>query len=87
MSSHELVAAVELAAKRKSRFDNESAVYAQARTALLAEEIEVRRHLSRLAKQRRELPPGPVVEKNYRFRDENGARSALPICSAGTTRW
>ena len=32
---------------------------------------------TRLAEQRRRLPPGPVVEKNYRFRDENGDEVGL----------
>ncbi|OWV98000.1 DUF899 family protein [Rhizobium sp. R693] len=69
--------AVDLAAMRSSRFKNETQEYAQARTALLAEEIEARRHLTRLAEQRRRLPPGPVVEKDYRFKDENGSELGL----------
>src|ERR1700733_11468863 len=56
-----LVSAKELAAKRKPRFTSESSAYARAREALLAEEIEVRRHLGRLARQNRELPEGPEV--------------------------
>jgi predicted dithiol-disulfide oxidoreductase (DUF899 family) len=72
MDMSELRPAKELAAKRASRFTNETPDYAEARTALLAEEIEVRRHLTRLAEQRRRMPPGPVVQKNYRFKDENG---------------
>jgi predicted dithiol-disulfide oxidoreductase (DUF899 family) len=40
---------------------------------LLVEEIELRRHLTRVAEQRRALPPGPVIEKDYRFVDANGA--------------
>lgn len=55
-----LVPAKELAAKRNARFASESAAYAKAREALLAEEIEVRRHIGRLARQNRELPEGPV---------------------------
>jgi len=77
MDIGELRPATELAAKRASRFANETADYAKARMALLAEEIEVRRHLTRLAEQRRRLPPGPVVEKNYRFKDENGSETGL----------
>lgn len=73
----ELRSATELAAKRVSRFPNETAEYAAARTALLAEEIEARRYLTKLAEQRMRLPPGPVVEKDYRFRDENGRELAL----------
>ena len=67
-----LVPADVLAAKRTPQFPGESDDYAKAREALLAEEIEVRRHLTRLAEQRQALPPGPVVEKDYRFRDGNG---------------
>ena len=29
--------------------------------------------MSRLTEQRRALPPGPVIEKDYRFKDANGA--------------
>ncbi len=62
----------EIAAMRKGAFPGESADYARARRALLAEEIEFRRHMSRLTEQRRALPPGPVVDKDYRFRDADG---------------
>ena len=70
-------AATELASARKSTFAGETTAYAQARQALLAAEIEVRRHLTRLADQRRALPPGPLVETDYRFSDENGAKVGL----------
>lgn len=63
--------ASELAANCKVRFPHESAEYRRARTALLAEEIELRRHIERVAEQRRALPPGGTV-KNYRFAGENG---------------
>ena len=68
--------AIALAAKRSGRA-GESADYARAREALLAEEIEVRRHVGRLARQRRALPPGPVIERDYRFRDANGDEQGL----------
>ena len=77
MTGTELKPASELAAKRTAMFPGESAVYADARTRLLAEEIEFRRHMTRLSAQRRALPPGPVVEKDYRFRDESGAEVGL----------
>src|SRR5262249_32130101 len=54
------------------RFPNESAEYRAARTALLAEEIELRRHLERVAAQRRALPPGGEVIGDYRFQGEDG---------------
>ncbi len=52
--------AVELA-RHDVRFPDESAEYRGARTALLAEEIELRRHIERVAEQRRALPPGGAV--------------------------
>jgi predicted dithiol-disulfide oxidoreductase (DUF899 family) len=52
---------------------NESEVYRQARVALAAEEIELRRHIVRVAEQRRALPPGGEVKKDYRFNGESGA--------------
>jgi predicted dithiol-disulfide oxidoreductase (DUF899 family) len=72
MTGEQLTAAAEWAAQRKPPFPGESAEYREAREALLAEEIEFRRHMTRLVEQRRALPPGPVIEKNYRFKDENG---------------
>jgi predicted dithiol-disulfide oxidoreductase (DUF899 family) len=62
----------ELAAKNAVRFPNESEEYRRARNALLAEEIELRRHIERVAEQRRALPPGGEVTKRYRFESENG---------------
>jgi predicted dithiol-disulfide oxidoreductase (DUF899 family) len=67
-----LVPAAELARRSPVRFPNESPEYRAARTALLAEEIELRRHLERVAAQRRALPPGGEVIGDYRFEGENG---------------
>jgi predicted dithiol-disulfide oxidoreductase (DUF899 family) len=53
-------------------FPNESAEYRRARTELLAEEIELRRHIERVAEQRRALPPGGAVPEDYLFQGENG---------------
>jgi len=64
--------AAELAEKNRTRYPNESAEYRRARQALLAEEIELRRHIERVAEQRRALPPGGEVTKNYRFEGERG---------------
>src|SRR5690348_4626881 len=72
-----LMPSAEMAALRRPAFPGESAAYAKAREALLAEEIELRRHASRIAEQRRALPPGPVIEKDYRFRDANGVEVSL----------
>ncbi len=71
-----LAPAVELAAKSDTRFPNESAAYRKARTALLAEEIELRRHIQRVAEQRRALPPGPEA-KGYHFLDKDGNELGL----------
>ena len=62
----------ELAKKNGVRFPNESNEYRQARDVLLAEEIELRRHIERVAEQRRALPPGGTVPKNYAFIGQYG---------------
>jgi predicted dithiol-disulfide oxidoreductase (DUF899 family) len=54
------------------RFPGESEEYRRARQALLAEEIELRRHIERVAEQRRALPPGRPFLKNDRFQSEHG---------------
>jgi predicted dithiol-disulfide oxidoreductase (DUF899 family) len=63
---------MELARKNGARFPNESEDYRRARDALLAEEIELRRHIERVAEQRRALPPGGEVKKQYRFESASG---------------
>ncbi len=77
MDAHTLKPATALAKLAKTPFPNGSPEYSKAREALLAEEIEFRRHMTRLTEQRRTLPPGPVVDKNYRFKDANGAELGL----------
>jgi predicted dithiol-disulfide oxidoreductase (DUF899 family) len=67
-----LVPAIELANKNPAHFPNETDEYRRARTALLAEEIELRRHLARVAEQRRSLPPGGQVAADYRFDSPQG---------------
>jgi len=64
--------AKELARHNGVQIPNESAEYRRAREALLAEEIELRRHIERVAAQRRALPPGAEVTKDYRFVGERG---------------
>jgi predicted dithiol-disulfide oxidoreductase (DUF899 family) len=68
----------QMASQLRLPIPNESEEYARAREALLAEEIELRRHHERLAEQRRALPPGPEIKKDYRFIDENGNDVGLP---------
>jgi predicted dithiol-disulfide oxidoreductase (DUF899 family) len=73
----QLTSATELAAQARMPFPGASAEYEQARKALLAEEIEFRRHMTRLTEQRRALPPGPVIAKDYKFKDEQGFDATL----------
>lgn len=73
----QLVPAAQLARKARTPFPGASPEYEAAREALLAEEIEFRRHMTRLTEQRRALPPGPVIRKNYRFKDEQGFEVGL----------
>lgn len=47
MNRHALKPAAELAAAASRRYPNDSAEYRAARTALLAEGIELRRHIER----------------------------------------
>ena len=56
--TQKLVPAQDLAATNKARYPNESAEYRAARNELIVEEIELRRHLERVASQRRALPAG-----------------------------
>ena len=72
MSTETLTPAATLAKKAKTPFPGESDAHRIAREALVAEEIEFRRHMTRLAEQRRSLPPGPIIGKDYRFNDANG---------------
>ena len=68
-----LAPAPELAAANKAHFPNESPAYRAARNALLAEEIELRRQLERVAAQRRALPPGGEIPQDFEFASETGA--------------
>jgi predicted dithiol-disulfide oxidoreductase (DUF899 family) len=77
MADQTLVPAAQLAAKAQTPFPGESEAYRAARRALLAEEIEFRRQMTRLVEQRRALPDGPVIEKDYRFKDADGAEVGL----------
>jgi predicted dithiol-disulfide oxidoreductase (DUF899 family) len=72
----DLKPAAELATAAGKPYPNDGAAYRAARTALLIEEIELRRRIERVAAMRRELPPGgePL---GYAFDDENGKRVGL----------
>jgi predicted dithiol-disulfide oxidoreductase (DUF899 family) len=54
------------------RFPNESTAYREARNALLAEEMELRRQVERVAAHRRALPKGGEVKEDYLFEGESG---------------
>lgn len=71
-----LHSAASLAAAASKPYPNDSDEYRKARTALLAEEIELRRHIGRVAAQRRALPPGGEA-KDYRFVNEDGKEIGL----------
>lgn len=68
-----LVPARELATTNKAHFPNESAEYRSARNALLVEEIELRRHIERVAAQRRALPSGGAIPRDFELASETGA--------------
>ena len=68
----DLQPAAELAAAASKPYPNDGSDYRRARTALLAEEIELRRHIERVAVQRRTLPPGGEA-RGYTFRDQDDA--------------
>lgn len=72
MDTHTLAPAMDLAIRNGRTFPHESDEYRSARTALLAEEIELRRHIERVAQMRRALPLGGSTKKSYRFQGENG---------------
>ena len=67
-----LVPAAQLAATNTTHFPNESAEYRAARNRLLAEEIELRRHLEQVAAQRRALPTGGEIPKDFGMVSEAG---------------
>ena len=80
-----LVSAAELAARNPMRFPNESADYRRARQSLLAEEIELRRHIERVAELRRALPPGGSARRCSATRSicrRNSISSASKACRA-----
>ena len=74
--SRRLRPAAELAAAASRPYPNDSASYREARTALLVEEIELRRHIEQVAAHRRALPDGGEA-RDYAFHDEAGATVRL----------
>jgi predicted dithiol-disulfide oxidoreductase (DUF899 family) len=74
-----LLPAKELASRSKFHFANESTEYRRARDELLVEEIELRRHIERVAELRRALPPGGEVTEDYQFVGEEGPLSLTDL--------
>jgi predicted dithiol-disulfide oxidoreductase (DUF899 family) len=64
--------AEKLVATNTAHFPNESAEYRAARNGLLAEEIELRRHIERVAALRRALPSGGEVPHDFDLISEAG---------------
>lgn len=62
----------EALARSKSHFPNETPEYRQARNTLLTDEIELRRHIERIAALRPALPPGGTVPEDYTLESEKG---------------
>ncbi len=71
-----LIPAIRLAHQSAKPYPNDSAEYRKARTSLLVEEIELRRHIERVAAQRRALPMGGAAGA-YQFLDEQGKTVSL----------
>ncbi len=74
-NSEKPVSAQQLADTNRAHYPNESAEYRAARNALLAEEIELRRHIESVAEQRRALPPGGEPATDFEFISESGPAS------------
>jgi len=72
MPTHVLIPAPQLADTNNAHFPNESAEYRTARNALLVEEIELRRHIERVAAQRRALPPGGRLPQDFELVSDKG---------------
>jgi predicted dithiol-disulfide oxidoreductase (DUF899 family) len=79
MDSSTLKPASELARAGLVHFPNAIDAYRRARQDLLAEEIELRRHIERVAELRRALPPGGEVTKKYEFEGEKGRASLADL--------
>src|SRR5215475_1478399 len=79
MDSSTLKPVSELVRTNKKHFPNESADYRRARQELLTEEIELRRHIERVAERRRALPAGGEVTKSYVFEGESGTANLADL--------
>src|SRR5579872_6461137 len=80
-----LVPAQQLAETNQTHFPNESVAYRKARNALLVEEIELRRHIERVAQQRRTLPPGGEIPRDFPFVSAQGPARLSELFGAKNT--
>jgi len=67
-----LASARQLAETNQAHSPNESPEYRVARNELLIEEIELRRHIERVAAQRRALPSGGTIPQDFELVSEKG---------------
>ena len=64
----------------EARFPGESDEYRRARDELLKAEVDLRRQIERVAAQRRKLPLGGVVPRDFTFEEwDAGTNSARPV--------
>ena len=64
-------------------FPGESVEYRGARNALLAEEMELRRQIERVAAQRRALPAGGAIPEDYEFEGDGGLVKLSKLFASG----
>jgi predicted dithiol-disulfide oxidoreductase (DUF899 family) len=64
-------------------FPGESTGYRVARNALLAEEMELRRQVERVAAQRRTLPTGGALPEDYEFEGDGGSIKLSALFAPG----
>jgi Bacterial protein of unknown function (DUF899) len=78
--SEALVPAQQLASTHLAHYPNESHEFRTVRNALLAEELELRRHLERVAAQRRGLPPGGEILRDFDYGRQRGFPNLSFFC-------
>jgi len=66
-------------------FPNESKQYRTARNKLLEAEVELRRHVEKVAAARRKLPPGGEAPEDYVFETESGKVRLSELFERGNT--
>ncbi len=84
MQDQTLEPAAALAGRNPIRHPGESEDYRAARQALLVEEYELRRHIERVARMRRQLPAGAEV-RDYGFEAETGPTSLSQLFGSHDT--